>query len=178
MTGSEVELNLAMIRVLRLFRVFKIAKYSHSTQLMLHSMERAMGELFFLIGFLFCALVLFGSLMYAVEQGEYDPKLDCHVRAGESSCSPFESIPGTFYWGITTMTTVGYGDVLPVTRAGTLVACMTMFMGILVIALPVTMISNAFMDAHDEVAVEVKRGRILDRMHELSKDEQELVREP
>lgn len=177
LTGYELELNLAMIRVLRLFRIFKVAKYSHSTQLMLKSLQRAVGELMFLVGFMFCALVLFGTLMYAVEQGEYDEALDCHVRPGESTCSPFESIPGTFYWGITTMTTVGYGDILPVTRAGTVVACMTMFMGILVIALPVTMISNAFMDAHDDVSTEVKRTHILDTYHELTEEEQGLVNE-
>lgn len=174
-TGYELAVDIAIIRTLRLMRIFKIAKYSHSTQLLLGSLQRAAPELLFLLGFLALGLVFFGTMMFAVEQGDWNEKLQCHVRAGESDCSPFESIPGTFYWGVTTMTTVGYGDVLPTTRAGTFVACATMFMGILVIALPVTMISNAFMDAHDEVSAECKLQTIQDRAHLNTEDERRLI---
>lgn len=172
--GYELNVNVAFVRLLRLCRIFKMAKYSHPAQLLIRSMRRAYGELIFLLGFLACGLVFFGTLMYAVEQGQWRDDLQCYARLGEQSCSPFESIPATFYWGITTMTTVGYGDVLPTTKAGTFVACMTMFMGILVIALPVTMISNAFMDAHDEVSMAVKREHAEDGKHMMTPAEQEL----
>lgn len=64
--------------------------------------------------------------------------------------SPFESIPASFYWSAVTMTTVGYGDVYPVTWAGQLIACFTMMTGILILALPITVIGTYFAAEYEE----------------------------
>jgi len=64
--------------------------------------------------------------------------------------SPFDSIPASFYWSAVTMTTVGYGDVFPVTWAGQLIACFTMMTGILILALPITVIGTYFAAEYEE----------------------------
>merc|ERR1719161_2634994 len=100
-------------------------------------------------------MVLFGSMMFFVEQGYWDHQMQCYVRVGEKFCSPFESIPKSFYWGVTTMTTVGYGDSLPSTSLGKLLCGISMVCGILVIALPVTMIGNQFVEAYGDIENEL-----------------------
>lgn len=64
--------------------------------------------------------------------------------------SPFNSIPASFYWAAVTMTTVGYGDVFPVTAAGQFVASLTMMVGILILALPITVIGTYFAAEYEE----------------------------
>merc|ERR1719197_1129957 len=101
-------------------------------------------------------MILFATLMYMAEAGVWDDELGCKVRAGESSCTPMSSIAHTFYWAITTMTTVGYGDVLPKTYLGKCVAGLTMVCGIVVIALPITMIGNTFLETHADINKKTK----------------------
>lgn len=151
---------LRVVRLVRVFRLFKVGKYSTNMQLIVRAMSRSSEALVLLLFFLIVALVLFGAVMYFVEQGKWNPKMQCYVRDGETSCSPFESIPKSFYWGITTMTTVGYGDALPTTDVGRVIVGISMVCGILVIALPVTMLGNMFVDAYAEISDELMAAKL------------------
>merc|ERR1719261_516 len=102
--------------------------------------------------------------MYSVEQGDWNAEMQCYVRKGEKSCSPFESIPASFYWGITTMTTVGYGDTLPSTDWGKAICSISMVCGILVIALPVTMIGNQFVESFETISKEMAQMKVAEKM--------------
>merc|ERR1719498_172515 len=111
--------------------------------------------------------------MFFVEQGYWNHEMQCYVRVDEKLCSPFESIPKSFYWGITTMTTVGYGDALPSTGIGKTICGLSMVFGILVIALPVTMIGNQFVAAYTEITYEF----MPQRMEEEMQSEEEILQE-
>lgn len=92
-------------------------------------------------------MVVFASAMYYAERGEYDAVTGLWMRtnaSGEVAPSPFQSIPAAMWWAIVTMTTVGYGDMFPVTGLGKLIASVAALSGLMVIAIPVTVISTNF----------------------------------
>lgn len=80
--------------------------------------------------------VLSSSMIYYAERTE-NPEM-------------FPSIPGSFWWALVTMTTVGYGDKYPITTGGQLVAACTMIFGILLIALPMAIVGNKFQEVYSE----------------------------
>lgn len=86
----------------------------------------------------------------------YTVEMTVELECREVGClfcgdpSPFNSIPASFYWAAVTMTTVGYGDVFPTTTAGQFVASLTMMVGILILALPITVIGTYFAAEYEE----------------------------
>merc|ERR1711908_36781 len=98
--------------------------------------------------FMLLLVSLFGSLTYSAEKGEW--KCTDEFPAGEymrptfdardEEPSPFRSIPFSFWWVIVTTTTVGYGDFYPTTTFGKCVGALAMLSGILVLALPITIV--------------------------------------
>ncbi|MFZ9500404.1 MAG: cyclic nucleotide-gated ion channel, partial [Beijerinckiaceae bacterium] len=125
-----VESDLSVFLMLRLLRYFKLARYSpgmRSLALALQTERRALGaSLLLLIGL----VILSASVMHVLERDAQPDK--------------FGSVPEAMWWAIVTLTTVGYGDVTPVTAAGRLVAGVTMVMGMIMLALPVGIVATAF----------------------------------
>lgn len=165
MSGQEVQ-DLRILRVLRLVRVFrlmKIGKYSAEVETLTRSMARSWEALALLASLLFSAMVFFGAVLVTLERGKWNEEMGCYVRNGDSSCSPFESIPMSFYWGVTTMTTVGYGDATPSTPLGKVAACCSMMCGVLIIALPVAVMGEKFVQAYADVTDELRVGKLTEK---------------
>uniref|UniRef100_A0A915AWC3 Potassium channel tetramerisation-type BTB domain-containing protein n=1 Tax=Parascaris univalens TaxID=6257 RepID=A0A915AWC3_PARUN len=120
-----------VLRVLRVVRILKLGRYSSGMRtfaLTLKSSARQLGMMGMVLS---TGVVFFSTLLYFVEKDE----------AG----TPFTSIPAAFWWAIVTMTTVGYGDYVPVTVPGKLIASGAILSGVLVLALPITIIVDNFM---------------------------------
>ncbi len=123
---------LRMLRLLRFFRLFKMVRYLESMQLLGTVVRRKKEELvltFLVSGIL---LVLASSLIYFMEH-EAQPQV-------------FSSIPAAMWWGVATMTTVGYGDVYPVTPAGKLFGGFIAVLGLGMFALPAGLLASGFVD--------------------------------
>ncbi len=125
-----VPADLKVLLVFRLLRFFKLARYSAGMRSLVAALEAERKAL------LASATVLFGLVLVAASA--------IHLVEHEAQPDKFGSIPDSMWWAIVTLTTVGYGDVVPITVAGRIVAGFTMLMGLMMLALPIGIVANAF----------------------------------
>uniref|UniRef100_A0A914W3Y6 BTB domain-containing protein n=1 Tax=Plectus sambesii TaxID=2011161 RepID=A0A914W3Y6_9BILA len=128
-------LVIRILRVLRVVRIFKLGRYSSGLQTFAKTLSASMKQLGMMAMVMMTGVIFFSTLVYFLEKDEPD--------------SVFYSIPAAFWWCMVTMTTVGYGDVVPVTIAGKLVASGAIACGVLVLALPITIIVDNFIKVSD-----------------------------
>ncbi|CAF0830189.1 unnamed protein product [Adineta ricciae] len=118
--------------ITRIFRLFKLTRHYGGLKILIHTFTASMRELILLIFFLVLFIVIFASLIYYAERLQNNPEND------------FTSIPIGLWWSIVTMTTVGYGDMVPKTYIGMMVGGLCALTGVLTIALPVPVIVANF----------------------------------
>ncbi len=111
---------LLVIRILRIFRILKLAPYLGEARLLMKALRASSHKIAVFIYTVMTLVVIFGSLMYVIEGG----------------ANGFTSIPRSIYWAIVTLTTVGYGDISPQTVLGQTLASMVMILGYAIIAVP------------------------------------------
>ena len=118
--GAEVLLSVRILRVLRIFRVLKLANYLDEANTLSRALAASRRKILVFIFVVLTIVTVMGSMMYLIEGGQ----------------NGFDSIPRSVYWAVVTVTTVGYGDISPVTPLGQAVALMLMIMGYGIIAVP------------------------------------------
>ena len=129
-------LDVRVMRLLRIFRVLKLPAYVAEYQALLLALGDSRRKIMVFLSFVLFLVVVLGSVMYVVEGHEHG----------------FTSIPMSIYWAITTLTTVGYGDITPQTDTGRFIASCMMLLGWGTLAVP-TGIVTAEMAASRKTAV-------------------------
>lgn len=127
--------DLRILRILRLFRllrIFKLGRFSKSMKLIANVLRDTRAELSITIFVAFILLVLSSTLMYYFENDAQPDK--------------FDNIGDALWWAIATLTTVGYGDVYPITGIGKVLSAIIALIGIGFVALPTGIISSAFIE--------------------------------
>ncbi|XP_063357448.1 potassium voltage-gated channel subfamily D member 2-like [Pelmatolapia mariae] len=131
MTDNEdVSGAFVTLRVFRVFRIFKFSRHSAGLRILGYTLKSCASELGFLLFSLTMAIIIFATVMFYAEKG--------------MSGSKFTSIPAAFWYTIVTMTTLGYGDMVPKTIMGKIFGSICSLSGVLVIALPVPVIVSNF----------------------------------
>lgn len=123
--GANYLMVIRLLRVLRIFRILKLMRYLQESDALLSSLRMSSRKIFIFFFSVMVLVTVFGSLMFVIEGPEHG----------------FTSIPYSIYWAIVTMTTVGYGDIVPQTSIGKSLAAITMLMGYSIIAVPTGIIT-------------------------------------
>ncbi|CAJ0902257.1 6282_t:CDS:2, partial [Entrophospora sp. SA101] len=144
---TTYDFRFTILRLFRLLRVFKAFKYSSTIimtiEVMIIAVKRSMDALGALFFFMVTSIVLFSSLLYFLKDGTWDQEKLTFVDSNGYPSS-FDSIPSAFWFVMVTITTTGYGDMVPTTIIGKLIAFPAMMCGILLIALPSIIVGRNF----------------------------------
>ena len=151
-----------VLRALRLVRIFRIGRASNFNTLVgvfYRTIKRSIEPLVMMSMLVVIVAVVFASLVWFAERGEWDDEAGIWVRP-DGNESPYASIPVGMWWALVTFTTVGYGDMAPITPWGQFFGVMAMMAGLLVIALPSSVIGTNFESVFREVELENKMATI------------------
>lgn len=119
-TGAHSLIVLRSFRLIRVFRIFKLARFVGEASQLKKALKASRPKIIVFVTAVSIIVVIMGTIMYIIEGGE----------------NGFTSIPRSIYWAIVTLTTVGYGDIAPVTVIGQSIAALIMILGYAIIAVP------------------------------------------
>ncbi|UTZ27460.1 ion transporter [Vibrio campbellii] len=127
-----------LLRVMRIFRILKLVRYLQDSNILLRSLLMARRKILIFFSTVGILVTIFGALIFVIE-GPHNG---------------FTSIPKSIYWAIVTITTVGYGDMVPQTHLGKAIASLTMLLGYSILAVPTGIITAELsneMNAHKQL---------------------------
>ncbi|NND94029.1 MAG: ion transporter [Flavobacteriales bacterium] len=123
--GAQSLMVIRTLRLLRIFRVLKLVKFLKEASVLARSLKASRHKIFVFLLTVLTLVVIMGTVMYLLEPPD----------------SGFTSIPQSIYWSIVTLTTVGYGDIAPITVLGKIFASVIMILGYSIIAVPTGIVS-------------------------------------
>lgn len=124
--GTHFLIVIRMLRLMRIFRILKLVRYVRASNVLAEAIKSSRRTIIVFLEAIIIIVVITGSLMYLIEGPEMG----------------FTSIPKSIYWAIVTITTVGYGDIVPQTALGQTIASMLMIVGFAIIAVPTSIIGG------------------------------------
>ncbi len=130
--GAQFLLAIRALRLIRIFRVFKLGYFLNEGFIIVRALRASRAKITVFLTFIVLSIVVIGAIMYIVEGSVNDD---------------FSSIPKSMYWAIVTLTTVGYGDITPITGLGQFLSALVMIMGYAVLAVPTGIVSSELVNA-------------------------------
>ena len=123
--GYHYFIVLRIFRLLRVFRILKLVRFNKESIFLLKALKASSHKITIFLSAVVTIVILLGTIMYVVENGE----------------NGFSSIPQSIYWAVITLTTVGYGDIVPHTVLGKFISSITMIIGYAILAVPTGIIT-------------------------------------
>lgn len=156
LSGARFMIVLRSFRLIRVFRIFKLFAFLQEGYLLLESIKASLRKISVFFLFVLIIVICMGTLMYMIE--------------GDLPDSPFKDIPTSIYWAVVTMTTVGYGDITPMTSMGRMFSAFTMLLGYTIIAVPTGIVTATMVKASHDAAIRVcpncgKSGHDMEATH-------------
>jgi len=127
--GSHAVVVLRSIRLIRIFRIFKLARYMGGAKTIYTALRASIPKIVVFLVAVVSLTIILGTFMYLFEGNQNDG---------------FSDIPTSIYWAIVTLTTVGYGDIIPITLLGKIMASVIMILGYGIIAVPTGIVTGEF----------------------------------
>ncbi|MBO4588364.1 MAG: ion transporter [Bacteroidales bacterium] len=124
---------LRLLRLLRIFRILKIESFVEEGHILMDALKKSVVKILIFMLFVYITAVILGTMMYAVEGGRNEM---------------MTSIPKGIYWAVVTLTTVGYGDITPVTPFGQFLSVIVMILGYSIIAVPTGIVAGETIESH------------------------------
>ena len=140
--GLAVLIDVRILRLLRVFRIFKMSRYAQEYRTLATALAASRRKIMVFVGFVLMVVLVMGTLMYVVEGPQHG----------------FTSIPVAVYWAVSTMTTVGFGDLVPKTGLGRAIASAMMLLGWGVLAVPTGIVSAEMVKHGREAGGDAPRG--------------------
>ena len=139
--GAHHLVLIRAFRLIRVFRIFRLFTYINEGIIFVQSLRKSLAKILVYLLFVLILVTIIGTIEYVIENGEPG--------------SGFTDLPSSIYWAIVTMTTVGYGDITPVTTVGRMLSALVMVLGYTIIAVPTGIVSATYID---ETRKRVKKG--------------------
>ncbi len=155
--GSLIDIRI--MRLIRIFRIFQLSKYLRSGHTMQLALRSSRPKIIVFILYISLIVVILGTVMYVVEGQQ----------------NGFENIPKSIYWAVVTLTTVGYGDVVPITTLGKTISVFIMMLGYAIIAVPTGIVSSEFTKNRKEKKQLENQDSILEKEEEIISKETEIL---
>lgn len=134
--GARYMLLLRSFRLIRVFRIFKLFNFLEEGHLLLKSITNSLRKMMIFFLFVVIIVICLGTVMFIVESGVPG--------------SQYTDIPTSIYWAVVTMTTVGYGDITPVTSIGRFFSTLVMLLGYTTMAVPPAIITSEMVKSNKE----------------------------
>ena len=152
---------LRLLRMLRIFRIFHMQRFLYEGHRLMNALRNSFAKILIFMLFVYIMAVILGTIIFMVEDG-YNDKIT--------------SIPRGIYWAVVTLTTVGYGDVTPVTPVGQFIAIVIMILGYSIIAVPTGIVAGETMAEHrrskeEEAENDLHWASWLEQLHSINEDE-------
>lgn len=136
-TGYHYFIIVRIFRLLRVFRIMKLARFNSEAGLLANALKSSRHKISIFLLTVVSIVVFLGTIMYVIEGGE----------------KGFTSIPQSIYWAIVTVTTVGYGDMIPHTDLGKFISSIAMILGYGIIAVPTGIVTSEMMKSGSKKAI-------------------------
>lgn len=175
---TSILFRFSILRTFRLFRVFRAFKYQSqlllTIEVMYVAVQRSKDALVALSFFILLVLIFFSTLIYFAERGTWDVNIGAFLDA-DGDPSLFDSIPQTAWFALVTMSTVGYGDVVPRSMLGKLLTVPLLMFGLLLIALPSFVLGRNFAIVFDAMNKQAPKMMSVDNTPRASIDRSALL---
>lgn len=151
-SGAHYFMAIRAFRLLRIFRIFNLFNFLEEGENLLYSIRDSRRKIFVFFFFVVIIVISIGTVMYMIE--------------GSLPDSQFRSIPSSIYWAVVTLTTVGYGDITPVTSLGRFLSACVMLLGYTIIAVPTGIVSVSMINARRKKRYQSECPRCHAGMHD------------
>ena len=151
---------LRLLRVMRIFRIFRLQRFQNAASMLIEALKNSAMRILVFMLFVLVTAIIIGTMMYSIE-GKYNVE--------------FDSVLSGIYWAVVTITTVGFGDIAPVTIAGRFLAVLLMLLGYSIIAVPMGIVAGETIEQHRRPKRKHPSTRVVERMEQDFDEEDDAI---